>query len=219
MLKSEFLFISYKREDLRIANLIKTALESKNIHIWWDEKLQTGQKWEEIIDNKLYESSAILVLWSNLSTQSDWVRHEASYAATNKKFIQAKISECDMPAPFKSTMASDLVGWNEHNDNKEFVDLVSEIRRVVRTARLKRYFRYFIPILPSIALIALYLFIRPQVTNYPINSGLIADFNGPSGAGALTSIGLPLSLMSDSSQNLESKVWYHRINKGNTQDG
>ena len=220
MLKNEYIFISYKREDSIVANRIKNALESKNIRIWWDEKLQTGQKWEEKIDHMLYDSSVVLVLWSNLSIESDWVKHEASYAATNRKLVQAKISECTLPGPFQSRMATDLINWDERNDNQKFIDLVSEIYRVVRVGRAKRILYLSLPAFPSIALIALYFaFLHTSVPNYPITNGLIADFNGPAGAGALTSYGLPFSLMSDSSQNMESKVWYHRTNEGTTQNG
>jgi len=45
----------------------------------------------------------------------------------------------------------------------------------------------------------------------PIAYNVIADFKGSKGTGALTAFGLPFSMMSDSSQNMASKVWYERV--------
>ena len=212
MLKSEYIFISYKREDFEKANRIKNVLKSLNLKVWWDEELQTGQKWEEEIDLKLVNASSVLVLWSERAEKSDWVRHEASYAKINNKLVQAKISNCTVPAPFQSKMAADLVDWKEHDNEPSFVRLTSEVRRIIRVERIKRWFRLLFPILPAIFFFTFYFVVLHKDTfPYPIDGGLVADFNGPEGAGALTSYGLPFSLMSDSSQNMESKVWYARV--------
>ena len=220
MFENEYIFISYKREDIKKANRIQFVLKSKNLNVWWDEKLQTGQKWEEEIDRKLRGASAVIVLWSNLAVNSDWVKHEASFAKLNNKLIQVKIHECDIPVPFISEMAADLSNWKEHDNEPEFIELISKVKRVVRVKWLKRWFKFLVPILFFAIIVAFYLTGKYKVPPpYPIDNGLIADFNGSEGAGALTSCGIPFSLMSDSSQNMESKIWYNRIHKELNQYG
>lgn len=53
----------------------------------------------------------------------------------------------------------------------------------------------------------------------PIPSNVIADFRGSKGTGALTAFGLPFSMMSDSSQNMTSKVWYERVHSDSQTGG
>ena len=53
----------------------------------------------------------------------------------------------------------------------------------------------------------------------PIPSNVIADFKGSKGTGALTAFGLPFSMMSDSSQNMASKVWYERVHLDSQKGG
>jgi hypothetical protein len=221
MFKNEYIFISYKREDIKKANRIQHVLKSQNLHVWWDEELQTGQKWEEEIDRKLGGASAVIVLWSNLAVNSDWVKHEASYAKLNKKLVHAKISECNLPVPFQSEMAADLSNWGEHDNEPEFIELASKVKRVIRVKQLKRWYKFLVSILFSaIIIVAFYLTVKYKAPPpYPIDNGVIADFNGSEGTGALTSCGLPFSLMSDSSQNMESNIWYHRIHKELNQKG
>lgn len=47
----------------------------------------------------------------------------------------------------------------------------------------------------------------------PLTNTVIADFTASQGTGALTANTLPFSLMSDSSQNMQSRAWYERIHE------
>jgi hypothetical protein len=59
-----------------------------------------------------------------------------------------------------------------------------------------------------------------EVRNPPRSPGMlppvaVADFRGTKGSGARTVNGLAFSLMSDSSFNMKSKVWYERVQESN----
>jgi len=98
--------------------------------VWWDEKLQTGQKWEASIDEALRTASVVLVLWSKESVKSEWVKQEASYAKVTENLVQARIDDCSIPSQFASLQAADLRSWNKRENASEFVDIVAEINRI-----------------------------------------------------------------------------------------
>ena len=85
----------------------------------------------------------------------------------------------------------------------------------------KLFISLFILIPSAVAVIYMSLYYRNIETDTmpkPIPSNVIADFRGSKGTGALTAFGLPFSLMSDSSMNMSSKVWYERVH-GDPQTG
>lgn len=76
-----------------------------------------------------------------------------------------------------------------------------------------------VPTIVAVVFIVLYYrktdgFIVPDL----IESNVIADFRGSKGSVARTAYGLPFSMMSDSSFNMSSKVWYERA-QGGINDG
>src|SRR5262245_44900726 len=74
------IFISYKREENDRARLVKKALEQEGYDVWFDEEVQTGKQWSQVIDDSLARAGCVVVLWSEAALASDWVRHEASKA-------------------------------------------------------------------------------------------------------------------------------------------
>ena len=43
-------FISYKREEAPAAERLRDALVEEGFQVWWDEDLQCGQAWAEVLD-------------------------------------------------------------------------------------------------------------------------------------------------------------------------
>ena len=238
---NEQIFISYKREDIEIANLVRIALQAQGITVWWDEKLQIGQRWEEAIDQALTNAHVVVVLWSNLSVNSDWVKQEASFAKLRKNLVQARIDDCSIPEPFSAILAADLRNWNKREDDPNFREIITEIERItdlpdkqvestaplrsqpklwmgqIKKPRLKFWLLGLLSCL--VAVIALLLPLRGSIKcnlwsiacPYKISHNTIADFKASEGTGALTAFGLPFSMISDSSQNMGSTIWYQRI--------
>ena len=232
MKKNPDVFISYKREDQDTANLVKVTLEAQGLTVWWDEKLQTGKKWEEAIDLALISARVVVVLWSNLAVNSDWVKHEASFAKLHKNLVQAKINNCSIPAPFSTILAADLSNWNKRKDDPNFHEIISEIERIRnlsnnQNANISTSKWWLLVISYFLGLISIILLLRdPLICNLrfikcqnKISKNVIADFKGSNGTGALNSFGLPFSMMSDSSQNMKSKIWYQRVHRDGQQEG
>jgi TIR domain len=70
------IFISYKREEQATARKLADALESEGWSVWWDPKLRAGEHFDDMIEKALHEAKCVLVLWSERSVQSRYVRDE-----------------------------------------------------------------------------------------------------------------------------------------------
>ena len=79
------IFISYKREDQATARKLADALESEGWTVWWDPKLRAGEHFDDVIEKALNEAKCVIVMWSNLSVNSEYVKSEATEAFEAKK--------------------------------------------------------------------------------------------------------------------------------------
>ena len=68
------IFLSYANEDrVRIQSLLQ-ALEQQEWSVWWDRTIPAGKTWYEVIDQALEDAQCIVVVWTELSVLSEWVR-------------------------------------------------------------------------------------------------------------------------------------------------
>src|SRR5687768_4459556 len=77
-------FISYSRDDAKLARLFADAFQSAGLTVWWDDALRSGEAFDESIERALREAKAVVVLWSTTSVTSRWVRAEATQADRNR---------------------------------------------------------------------------------------------------------------------------------------
>ena len=73
-------FISYKREERDIAKQLASALERASWQVWWDPHLRAGERFDDVIEAAIKDSVAVVVLWSERSVESQYVKDEASLA-------------------------------------------------------------------------------------------------------------------------------------------
>lgn len=104
-------FVSYKREDIDIATRIYLGLCAHGINVWWDADLQVGQRWSEEIDRQLVSADCVVVLWSQRSVDSQWVKHEAAVAKAMGTIVSV-CHEALPPPPFNSAQAESIARWS-----------------------------------------------------------------------------------------------------------
>jgi TIR domain len=126
------IFISYKREEQATARKLADALESEGWTVWWDPKLRAGEHFDDVIEKALKEAKCVIVLWSNLSVNSEYVKAEATEALEQKKLVPIKIESVDLPFRFKRVHTPSLLGWNGSNDAPGFRKLVEDIAAIVK---------------------------------------------------------------------------------------
>ena len=104
-------FLSYARDDEAVARRVAKALEAAGYAVWWDAQLPAHRAYSEIIEKRLEEAEAVVVLWSNSAARSQWVRAEADFARSHAKLVQAQLDSNLPPMPFNQIQCASLVGW------------------------------------------------------------------------------------------------------------
>ncbi len=104
-------FISYAREDHSRAEQVARALTAMGLECFWDTEIPPGQTWSDYIEGKLDAARAVVVLWSQHSTRSQWVREEARMGRDKSKLIPAIIDGSPPPLGFGEVQAADLTVW------------------------------------------------------------------------------------------------------------
>lgn len=110
------IFLSYAREDARVARRVADLLEAHGWTVWWDRKITAGAEWRNMIEGALREMRCMVVLWSKHSVQSEWVTEEAEEARTAKKLVPVMIEPTIPPLGFRRLHAVDLSEWVRNPD-------------------------------------------------------------------------------------------------------
>jgi hypothetical protein len=97
------IFISYSKTDRELALKLSAYLVSEGWSVWWDKSLQPADTFRDEIMKQLAAARAVIVIWSETSIKSDWVRAEAGRAKADGKLIPIKtpsLTYADIPLPF-----------------------------------------------------------------------------------------------------------------------
>jgi len=130
-------FISYAREDEGMARRFAEAFAQEGLTVWWDAALHSGETFDEVIEQELRASKAVVVLWSPHSVASRWVRAEATLADRNRTLAPAIIAPCNRPIIFELTHTADLSQWQGDIADARWKTFVKDIKRMVATGRAK----------------------------------------------------------------------------------
>ena len=104
-------FLSYARPDAAAAERIARALAKAGWSVWYDRDLPAHRAYSDVIATELESASAVLVLWSKASADSEWVRSEANRARELHKLVQARVGDGRLPMPFDQIQCADLTKW------------------------------------------------------------------------------------------------------------
>lgn len=124
-------FLSYKREEAETARRIVEAIRESGISVWWDDGITPRQAWDAEIEEAISAASTVVVLWSQRSVSSEWVRTEAHYGKDHDKLIPALIEPCTIPIAFTLTQTVNLCGWNGDRTHLQWRKLLTWISDVV----------------------------------------------------------------------------------------
>ena len=130
------IFLSYKREDVARARPLVAALEEAGWTVFWDPQILSGDEWEATLTKELDAASCVVVLWSSLSVQSEWVLKEARVGVSRGVLIPVLIEPVDPPREFAALQAANLVGWKGEAGDAALTELLGAIVDLIgRTLR------------------------------------------------------------------------------------
>jgi TIR domain/Bacterial Ig-like domain (group 2) len=125
------IFVSYANEDRETARAVARLLESAGYTVWWDRRIPAGRTWRSMIEQALSEMHGMVVLWSNHSVESDWVKEEAEEARALGRLIPVLIEPVKPPVGFRSIQAAELTDWDGTNDCLGARQLIADLQSLV----------------------------------------------------------------------------------------
>ena len=123
-------FIGYARDDYSVAQNIARALEAQGLSVWWDRDIAPGRSWDEVIEDALRGSAAILILWSKVGVKSHWLRAEAQFAVDDEKYVPLTVDGTPLPMGFRPYTPLDLRGWKGNPADSRLKTLEAKVREL-----------------------------------------------------------------------------------------
>lgn len=125
-------FISYAREDRARADQVARGLAALGLESFWDSEIPPGQTWADYTEEKLTSCKVVVVLWSQHSTKSHWVREEARMGRDKAKLIPAMIDNVPMPFGFGEVQAANLSTWQGESQHPDWMRFTQAVYRAAR---------------------------------------------------------------------------------------
>lgn len=123
-------FVSYARSDEAQAARVADELSTKGYQVWRDDALPAHRSYAEVIQERLNEAEAVVVLWSAEAAKSQWVRAEADAARSSGILVQASLDGSIPPIPFNQIQCAGLDGWTGDCDAPGWRKLEASVRAV-----------------------------------------------------------------------------------------
>lgn len=121
------LFISYAHEDKPVIRELVKILEDRGWSVWWDRDIDVGTEFATVIERALLSAACVLVIWSENSVASPWVRAEAQEAMSGSTLLPVRIDETTPPLPFRLLESANLTGWPDQPCKVELEKLLLAI--------------------------------------------------------------------------------------------
>jgi len=123
-------FISYARSTQPQAELIDEHLTSMGYSVWRDRELPLHRPYPQVLEERLREAKAVVVVWSKDAAASDWVRSEADLARLEDKLVQVSVDATLPPMPFNQIQCGDLSGWSGDLEDRSWRKLVASLSQL-----------------------------------------------------------------------------------------
>ena len=119
-------FLSYSRTDRALAERVVAALRAVGVDVWWDQDMP-GVDWQQELERQVNELSALVVIWTPASTNSEYVRDEARLALSRHKLVNALCGVPAPPFPFDRINGLPIDDWNGRDSHGGWSRLVATV--------------------------------------------------------------------------------------------
>jgi hypothetical protein len=127
-----FVSYSHAQADADLAARIVAALKADGIAVWWDGLIPVATDFDVSIDTALHGAGCVLVLWTEHSVQSRWVKAEARAALEVGTLLSVLVgSDVRRPVEFSGVQGLDFRGGGSHLDAAELHAVVLGVRSVL----------------------------------------------------------------------------------------
>lgn len=120
-------FMSYSSEDRTRAEVVVHALEKAGFDVWWDGLISGGAMYSRTIEEALKGASVVVVLWSERSVASHWVRDEATHGRDHSCLVPVSLDGSEPPLGFRQFQVIDLSKWRGKPEATEIAAIVHAV--------------------------------------------------------------------------------------------
>ena len=106
------IFLSYTRADRKPALAVIAVLEGAGYQVWWDGLLEGGETYLPTTEAALADADLVVVLWSKIAVDSNWVRDEAGHGRDHSRLVPVSIDGTEAPLGFRQIQVIDLSKWH-----------------------------------------------------------------------------------------------------------
>ena len=121
------IFLSYDRADVDRARPLAAALEKAGHSVWWDRHIKSGAQYSKEIEAALKKADAVVVLWSERSVESAWVRDEAADGRDTGRLVPVLIDGTPAPLGFRQYQATEMSRWRGSFNAPAFQEILGAI--------------------------------------------------------------------------------------------
>lgn len=107
------IFVSYSRLDQERVQPIVERLQSLGFSVWWDPHVRTDDAFPEELQTQLDGAKAVLTVWTENARNAIWACAEAASALDQRKLLQLRLDNVDVPPPFDALAIADMRGRGE----------------------------------------------------------------------------------------------------------
>lgn len=122
-------FVSYKREDVRIATAVVRALRAAGLKVWWDQGVGGGQNWREQIAEALEGARTVVVIWTDVSSgpAGAFVRDEARRGLERGVLVPVRAGSQAVPLGFGEVQTLDISEWKRLGGGRQLQGVVEAV--------------------------------------------------------------------------------------------
>lgn len=128
------IFLSYSHQDRERVRPVVAQFEAQSWSVWWDRRLQPGQRWEAQLRDELKNCRALVVIWTRNSVKSAWVEMEASEGLKIDGLVPIQMDPFEsatIPNKFEHIHASDLTTWTGGSNHSELELALQALREII----------------------------------------------------------------------------------------
>ena len=131
------IFLSYASEDRERVRPLVERLEEHGWSVWWDRRIPPGKTWPQVLEGALESCRAMVVVWTEKSVKSKWVRIETAEGVEMEGLVPVRLDVVKVPLQFRELQAADLTDWDRsisHPECRATFSALEEILGVPRPA-------------------------------------------------------------------------------------
>ena len=133
-----FVFVSYKRKNIDLAQQVKTWITDKAGLAYWIDKdnIYSGEHWEPAIDQAIWDCFALVVIMTKLAKESDQVTYEWIFALGAGKHVIPLRVDLELDELHPRMQKLNVLDFNNSDDQKK---LIEDLQLYEKNARSSVY--------------------------------------------------------------------------------